>query len=124
MCHVDDFLCVIGIFGSLFEEVTMHHFIVHIPVTKPERQEYNATCPLSRCYLRYITMWNSNLVQESNAKHKNSLGMIKTTPRAIPTKTRVENEYNKRTKSITRCHNVSQHRDHIASNIVKVGGVA
>ena len=31
-------------------------------------------------------------------------------------------EYNKRTKSKTRCHNVFQHRDHIASNIVKVGG--
>ena len=78
-----------------------------------------ATRPLSRCYLRYITMLKSNLVQESNAKYKNNLGMIKTTPRALPSKTRVENECNKRTKSITRCHTVS---DHIASNIVKVGG--
>ena len=102
---------------SIIKEWHGHSFYI-----LPVGNEVYATRPLSRCYLRYITMWNSNLGQESNAKYKNNLGMIKTTPRAIPSKTRVENEYNKRTKSITRCHNVSQHRDHIASNILKVGG--
>ena len=69
-----------------------------------------------------ISRSGNQIWQESNTKYKSNLGIIKTTLRAIPSKTRVQHEHKKRTKSITRCHNVSQHRDHITSNILKVGG--
>ena len=38
MSHVDHLLCVIRLPSTLFKEVTMHHFIVHIPLTKPTNQ--------------------------------------------------------------------------------------